>query len=282
MALYRRRKRAPGNFRRFLAANKKQIGILMLIVAVIVVAALTTRQMAAQKDLAASFLKTNDTIRIGIRVGVPGFGELDENGEIVGFDRDYIDVLLSRLVGSEPKIYEYVPLTGQDAGAAIKYGRTDISLGQLGPGMLQTTGFTLTNPYFTDRVVAVVPESSQIASIRELTGGIGLLQTAVPSSKASAELEELGIAAELVSYSDYESALTDLDYGRIGAVLMPYETTRQFSREDYRILTEELFTVDYCILLPSGQAALADEMNAVIAQMSENGTIANLRNKWNV
>lgn len=268
--------------RQFLRANFKQVGIVIVILAAIVLAAVAVRQMTTRKSYAASFLNTEDVISIGIRVGVPGFGEIDGDGEIVGFDRDYIDLVLDRLIGGEPKIFEYVPLTSQDAGAAIKYGAADISLGQLTPGMLQTTGFVLTDPYFTDRVVALVPETAQATSIRELPQGVGLLQTAIPISTAEERLAEIGMDTELISYSDYESALADLDYGRLGAILMPYETARQFTRDGYRILTEELFPIDYCILLPTGQEAVAAEMNAAIAQLAENGTTSTLRNKWNV
>lgn len=279
---YRRRNKAPGNLRRFLRSNRKQLGIAAVILAVVVLVALLARHVSVQQNYEASFLVTSDTIKIGIRVGVPGFGEIDENGEIVGFDRDYIGLVLERLLGSEPKIYEYVPLTSQDAGAAIKYDMAQICLGQLSSGLLQTNGFTMTDPYFTDRVVAVVPETSQIASIRELSSGVGLLQTAVSLSYAREQLEDIGISADLVSYADYESALSDLDHGRIGAVLMPYETARQFTWDGYRILSEELFPIGYRILLPTGQAAVAAEMNAAIAQLSANGTTSALRTKWNV
>lgn len=279
---YRRRSRTSSNPLHFARPSKKQLAVAALIVAAVAVAVVLMRYVSTQKNYDASFLVANDTIRVGIRVGVPGFGEMDENGEIVGFDRDYIDLVLDRLIGSDPKIFEYVPLTSQDAGAAIKYGVADICLGQLSSGLLQTNGFTLTQPYFTDRVVAVVPETSQIASIRELADGVGYLQTAIAASTAREQLEEIGMPTELISYADYESALSDLDHSRIGAVLMPYETARQFTRQGYRILTEELFTLGYGILLPSGQAAVAAEMSAAIAALSENGTTGVLRTKWDV
>lgn len=263
-------------------ANKKQLAAAALLAVAVVSVVMLARYVSAQQNYDASFLVANDTVRVGIRVGVPGFGEISEDGEIVGFDRDYIDLVLDRLIGADPKIYEYVPLTSQDAGAAIKYDVADICLGQLSAGLPQTNGFTLTQPYFTDRVVAVVPGDSQVVSIRELAGGVGFLQTAIAASTASERLEEIGMPTELVSYSDYQSALSDLDHSRIGAVLMPYETARQFTREGYRILTEELFTIGYGILLPSGQAAVAAEMNAAIAALSENGTTGVLRTKWDV
>ncbi|MBD5559515.1 MAG: transporter substrate-binding domain-containing protein [Clostridia bacterium] len=280
--MYRRRNKLFSNLRRFVSANRKGLLITVLIVAAAAAVLFSMRHMAARNDYASSFLNTKDAITIGIRTDVPGFGEVDENGEIIGFDRDLIDLILGRLIGSEEKIYSYVPLTSQNAGAALKYGVADICLGQLTSGMLQTNGFTLTDPYFRDRVVAVVPDNSQIVSIREVPGSIGLLTTAVPAETARTELEAIDMPTDLTSYSDYESALTDLTYGRISTVLMPYETARQFTRDGYRILPEELFSIGYGILLPTGQDAVAAQFNAAIAQLQENGTIGALRTKWNV
>lgn len=279
---YRRHSRTLQAFRRFIQANKKQLAVLAAVLAVIIGAAAVISYITTQQKYENSFLVTNDVIRIGIRVGVPGFGEETEDGEIAGFDRDYMDAVLARMLGDEPKIYEYVPLTSQDAGAAVKYGAADICLGQLSSGLLQTTGFTLTNPYFTDRVVALVAPSSQLASLREISQEVGILHTALSADTVKDQLEELGYTTDLVNYADYESALTDLTYGRIPAVLMPYETARQFTQDGYRILTEELFPVSYRILLPSGQTAVAQEMNAVISQLAEDGTTEALRRKWNI
>lgn len=279
---YRRHSRTLQAFRRFIQANKKQLAVLTAVLAVIIGAAAVISYITTQQKYENSFLVTNDVIRIGIRVGVPGFGEETEDGEIAGFDRDYMDAVLARMLGDEPKIYEYVPLTSQDAGAAVKYGAADICLGQLSSGLLQTTGFTLTNPYFTDRVVALVAPSSQLASLREISQEVGILHTALSADTVKDQLEELGYTTDLVNYADYESALTDLTYGRIPAVLMPYETARQFTQDGYRILTEELFPVSYRILLPSGQTAVAQEMNAVISQLAEDGTTEALRRKWNI
>lgn len=282
MPLYRKHKKAAGPVRSFIRANKKQLGILALIAAAALLIVFLSMQMAAQQKYESSFLVTNDTIKIGIRVGAPGFGEINENGEIVGFDRDYIDAVLKELVGDSPKIYEYVPLTSQDAGAAIKYDEAQICLGQLSTGLLQTTGFTLTDPYYMDRVVAVVKDDSPLTTIRSLAGGLGLLQTSLSATVTTEQLEKIGIDVPLTAYSDYESALTDLAYGRIQAVLMPYETARQFTSDGFRILTEELFQIGYRILLPSAQQAVAREMNTVISRLAENGTTGVLRTEWNV
>lgn len=282
MPLFRRRKSVPGPVKSFVRANKKQLGILAAIAVTIIVIIVLAMRMSAQQKYESSFLVTEDAIRIGIRVGDPGFGEISEDGEITGFDRDYIDAILAELLGDEPKIYEYVPLTSQDAGAAVKYGEAQICLGQLSEGLLQTTGFTLTDPYYRDRVVAVVKDDSQLSSIRSLSGGLGLLETSLSSSLTEERLADLGVDVPLTAYSDYESALTDLSYGRIQAVLMPYQTARQFTGDGFRILTEELFQVGYRILLPTDQQAVAREMNAVIAELADSGVTDALRAKWNV
>lgn len=252
-----------------------------MVLAVVVVCAAVVPQISARQKYEESFIATQDVLRIGVRTAVEGFGDIDENGSITGFDRAVVEEVLRRLV-EEPKIYEYVPLTSQNAGASLKYGRADIAVGQLVEGTTQTNGFTLTDPYYTDRVVALVPDSSRISSITELETGIGYLATALSGTQVSDELDALNVDVPLTVYSDYESALTDLSHSRINAVLMPYTTARRMQPLGYRVLAEPLYDIDYRIMLPTDAGAVAQRMNRVLSDMLEDGTISALRAQWDV
>lgn len=265
----------------FVRRHKLQCVIAGIVLAVVVMCAAIVPQVSAKQKYEESFISANDAIRIGVRTGVDGFGVIDENGNITGFDRAVVEEVLRRLV-DDAKIYEYIPLTSQNAGASLKYGRAQIAVGQLSEGTTQTNGFELTRPYYTDRVVALVPDSSRIDSIRELENSIGYLATALSGGEVEDELNALGVDIPLTVYSDYESALTDLTHGRINAVLMPYTTARRLQPLGYRVLAEPLYDIDYRIMLPTGASAVAQRMNRVLAEMLEDGTITAMRAQWNV
>ena len=139
----------------FIKRNKKPLLITILIIAAVIACAVLFTNLATRQGFDTSFLMTRDVVRIGLRTDIEGFGGKDENGNLIGFDRDYIDAVLKDLLGNQEKMYEYYPITSQDAGGAIKYGNIDIALGLLttGENVSKTKGFTLTEPYYTDDVV---------------------------------------------------------------------------------------------------------------------------------
>lgn len=265
----------------FVRRHKVQCTIAAVVLAVVALITVAAMQISSRQKYEESFISVDDTIRIGIRTGVEGFGFIDENNTIAGFDRDVVEEVLRRLV-EDPKIYEYIPLTSQNAGAAIKYGRVQIAAGQLADRTTQTSGFQLTIPYYTDRVVAVVPDTSRLDSITDLESGIGFLATSLSEAEASEKLENMGVDIPLTVYSDYESALTDLSHSRINTVLMPYSAARSLQQQGYRILAEPVYDINYSIMLPTGAEAVAKRMNRVLRDMLEDGTIAAIRARWNV
>lgn len=265
----------------FARRYRTQCAIGVAILTVVAIVWVGAANAASRRNYEESFIAVDDTISVGIRVNSPGYGEIDENGQITGFDREYVDVLLSRLI-NEPKIYEYVPLTSQDAGAAIKYGNADICLGQLSSGRTQTSGFALSDAYCADHVVALVSPNSQLASVSDLESGLGVLATSLSVDETEDELAKQGITIPLTQYSDYESALTDLTHSRINAVIMPYSVARRLEPSGYRIIAEPLFDVSYRIMLSSNQKTVLSQINRIIQEMEEDGTGPALRAKWNV
>ena len=111
---------------------------------------------------------------------------------------------------------------------------------------------------------------------------IGVINTAMSVDDLKQYLEDEKLNFEVERYADYESAMLDLEAGRIPAVIMPRAISRQFQDAGYRILAEPLYTVGYCIMLPTGQSAVETEMNKTIEKLKENGTTLALEEKWGI
>ncbi|MEA5003109.1 MAG: transporter substrate-binding domain-containing protein [Christensenella sp.] len=276
----RPKKRTGSSFK----INKKLLITICIAVAAVLVCIAVIGGIAVQKGFEASTLRTSDTIRVGIRTDVEGFGSLDENGNIVGFDRDYIDAILKELIGDQQKVYEYYALSSQDAAGAIKYDNVDIALGLLTSDTDKTKGFPLTVPYYTDSVVAVTTADSRLEKLSNMEGGkIGILSNAIASADFAEYIEQKKMdynTKDILRYADYESIRMDLDAGRVNAVVMPQAIAKQFVKEGYRMLAEPLYSVGYSILLPIGQDAVVAEMNRVIETFDKDGTTQTLVNKW--
>lgn len=264
--------------------NKKWLLTIGAAAVAVIVCIAVILNVATKKGFESSLLMTSDTIRIGIRTDVEEFGGIDEEGRITGFDREYIDAVLKELVGEKQKVYEYYALSSQDAAGSIKYDRIDIALGLLVRETDKTNGFQLTEPYYTDKVVAITTADSRLEKLSNLEGGkIGILSNAIPSGDLADYVEEKGMnynTKDILRYTDYESIRIDLDAGRVNAVVMPEAIAKQFVQEGYRKLAEPLYSVGYTIMMPTGQDAMATEMNRVIEQFEKDGTAQSLRDKW--
>lgn len=263
--------------------NKKPF----IILTVIIIAALIVISIAVsavnRRNYDSSFLVTGDSIKIGIRTGVDGFGQVDESGNITGFDKDLIDEILRRMLNGQQKIIEYVPITSQNAGSSIKYGITNICLGLLTEDTDRTNGFRLTEPYYYDHVVAVVNGNSRLESLSNLEGGkLGVFSAAISQDELESYLSKNRLEFDILRYSDFESAMSDIENNRVNAVVLPYVLARRFETAGYRILAQPLYEIGYSVMLPTGQGAFTSEMNKVIEEMKNDGTIDALLKKWNL
>ncbi len=263
--------------------RKKRLIIIAAIAVLAVVVIMLLAGAAQQRGFKASFLVTDDSIKIGLRTDVEKFAVMDETGNITGFDRDYIDEALRRLLPSQEKLIEYVPITSQDAGANIKYGGSNINLGLIVDGTEKVKGFRISDPYYMDNVVAVVQGTSRLDKISNIEGGkLGVFTAGLPDKSMDQYLSKNNLKFDVLRYSDYESAITDIEHNRVNAIIMPYAMARQFENAGFRVLAEPLFEVGYSIMLPTGQSAFCSELNKVIADMERDGTAAALRNKWGI
>lgn len=292
MKKYSKDSRRMGAAECFFKTNKKGLIVVGVVAAVVIAVAIIVSNLATKQGFDSSFLVTRDTVKVGLRTDVQGFGEVDADGKLTGFDREYIDAILKELLGDREKMYEYYPLTSQDAAGEIKYGTIDIALGLLSDGTDKTKGFTLTKPYYTDDVVLVMQADSRVQSVEELAvpknsvgedeakPSIGLMITAVPSGDFIKNIEDMGLDLGVVRYSDYESAMLDLDAGRIPAIAMPRAVSKPFEAAGYRIVAQPVYEVGYSIMLPTGQDAVQTEFNRVIEKFDADGTTKGLLEKW--
>ncbi len=261
--------------------NKKQFIVLFSIVGIIILGIVLLYQFSLKQEFDNSFLVTGDTIKIGLRTDVKGFGEQDGEGNLVGFDRDFIDEALKRMLPDKEKLIEYSPITSQNAGSNIKYGITNMNLGLIVDGTKKVASFRISKPYYTDHVVAVVQGSSRLDRLTNIDGGqLGIFSADIPEKDIEAYLKKNDLNEKFLRYFDYESAMTDIEQNRVNAIIMPYAIARQFEAAGFRILAEPLFEIGYSVMLPTGQVGFVSELNHIIDEMERDGTLAALRAKW--
>lgn len=258
--------------------DRAQLIKLLVIAGAIVAAVLVIAGLVARGNIESSFLAEAETVRVGIRTDVAGFGQVNEAGEIGGFDADIAREAVSRVLKTEKPV-EFVPLTSEEAGAGIKYKKVDIAIGFLAPGTDRVEGFTLTDPYYTDDICAAVADPS-ITSPSALNGKtVGILNSMIPLAAANDYLDRLKITADITRYYGIDEAAVDLDAGKINAFLAPEAILKQYL-PSYRQISEPVAEIGYGILIPSSQSVVQGSLNDAIHAMKRDGTIEKLAQKW--
>lgn len=261
-----------------LKIDKTQWIKLLIVAGAILAAVLVIAGLIARGNIESSFLARAETVRIGIRTDITGYGQVNEAGEIEGFDADVAREAVDRVLKTDKPV-EFVPLSSEEAGASIKYGKAEIAIGLLTPGTDRVAGFALTDPYFMDNIYAAV-EDPFLSGLSALDGkNVGILNSMIPLATANAYMDRLGISANIVRYYGLDEAIFDLNNKKIDAFLAPGAILDQYM-PDFSRIGEPVAQTGYGILLPSSQSVVQSALNDAIRAMKRDGTIDELARKW--
>ena len=257
----------------------KNIIIFAAIIVAVIVAVNVGSYLISTRNISRSYLSDSDTVRIGLRTDISPFGMKDAGGEITGFDKDIIDDVLNEVLTSE-KTYEYVELRTEDSCSSMKYDSTEVGIGFLVQGSDRVEGWTISDPYYYDNVVAVVKKDGNVRGLSDLDGKqVGILNSMITVKTADDFFKDKNMDCEVLRYYDYESARIDIESGKVAAVLVPKAFVDTYFAEQ-GALSDEFFTVGYCIVMPTNQSAVCAEVNKAINMLKNDGTIEQLCSKW--
>ena len=150
--------------------------------------------------------------------------------------------------------------------------------------------YTWSKPYIDNSQVVVVKKDSNITSIDGLSGVIMDVQA---DSSALAALQgddatDVGkqIASsvgQLVQVSNYNTAFMDLESGAVDAVAIDIGVAQfqiEGKEDQYQILDETISSEQYAVGFFLGNTALRDEVQSTLSEMVEDGTFAEISNKY--
>lgn len=221
------------------------------------------------------------TLIVGFDAEYPPYGYMDENGEYTGFDLE----LAEKVCELEGWELEKKPINWDSKDMELNSGSIDCIW----------NGFTMTGredeytwsvPYVDNSQVIATKDNSGIAGLADLAGKVVGVQA---GSSALALLEDEEGQKELADtfgtlqqFSDYNSAFAELQAGSIEAIAMDIGVAQYQikSREGFVILDETLSAEKYAIGFKKGNEELRDIVNADLMTLLENGTFAELAEKY--
>ena len=224
--------------------------------------------------------KLPDKIVIGLDDNFPPMGFHDENGELVGFDID-----LAKEAGKRLGIpVEFKPIDWDSKEAALMSKQVDLLWNGLTITQDRAKQISYSKPYLNNAQILVVRSDSPISDRAGLAGKIVGTQEGSSSIDALEKQAEFkNSLQEVKRYGDFVAAFMDLELGRIDGILVDSVVGRYYMSKkpgQYKVVDDKMGDEQYGIGMRQDDKLLQDKINETLKQMSEDGTMAKISQKW--
>ena len=224
------------------------------------------------------------TFVVGFDAEYPPYGYMDDNGEYTGFDLE----LAQAVCDMEGWELTKTPIDWDSKDMELNSGSIDcIWNGFTING--REDDYTWSDPYCDNSQVIVVAEDSGINTLADLAGkNVGVQTASAALSVLSDEEQQKALAdtfGSLQQFSDYNSAFSELLAGSLDAIAIDIGVANyQISSrgEGYVILSETLNSEQYGVGFKLGNESLRDIVNADLKKLAEDGTVAELAEKYDI
>ena len=219
------------------------------------------------------------TLTVGFDQSYPPYGYVGDDGEFTGFDLD----LAAEVAKRNGWDLELEPIDWDAKDTLLNSGAITCIW----------NGFTMENreddytfsaPYMLNKQVVVVRADSGIDSLEDLTGKTVLTQvdSAAEAVFNGDKADLTATFASLDTISDYNTAFMQLESGAVDAVACDLSIAQyQLAGKDiYVQLDEELSKENYAVGFKKGDQALADAVTATLKDMTDDGFIEQLCEKY--
>ena len=224
----------------------------------------------------------DETLIVGFDASFPPYGYKDDDGEYVGFDLELAQEVCDR---NDWKLVKQ-PVDWDAKDMEIDSGTIDcIWNGFTMNG--REDEYTWSDPYIDNKQVMVVATDSGINSFDDLSGK--LVETQADSSALAAlQGDQKNLAdtfGSLTEIAEYNTAFMDLESGACDAIAMDigvayYQINSRKNPDDYKVLDEEISSEQYAVGFKLGNEELRDKVQATLAEMAEDGTVAKIAEKY--
>lgn len=220
---------------------------------------------------------SQETFRVGAYPANPPWQNRQEDGSFVGFEVDIANEIAERLdMTAEISGYDFRALF-----VATASGRVDAVISSLTITDERLEAQSFTQPYVEGALGIGIKSGSQVNSIESLRDlRLGTIATSFPETWIKEREAEIGYAS-LNSYDSVSNMLTDLMAGRVDAVVNDAVGLRYaFTQMQGLEVSHEINTGEQFAMMMQKDSPLLDDVNNAISAMKEDGTMAELYEKW--
>ncbi len=222
-----------------------------------------------------------NVLRVGTKIDVPGFGfQNPETGNIEGMEVDIARELAKRIKGS-PDALRVTGVNVTTRGAMLDNGTLDATLATFTITEERKKSYNFSRPYYTDHIGVLVKKSSGIDDLEGLNGKtVGVALSATTRDKLTAAGDELGIHMNFAEYSTYPEIKIALVAGRVDAFSVDSSILKGYLDDSTKLLDTHFAPQEYGVATKKSNVELAGQVDAAIAAMWEDGTLAAIQQRW--
>lgn len=224
--------------------------------------------------------KLPDKIVIGLDDNFPPMGFRDDNGELIGFDID-----LAKEAGKRLGIpVEFKPIDWDSKEAALKSKQVDMLWNGLTITEDRGKQIAFSKPYLNNAQILVVRADSPITDRAGLAGKIIGTQEGSSSVEAlDKQVDFKNSLQDVKKYGDFVAAFMDLEVGRTDGLLVDSVVGRYYMSKKpgkFKVIDDKMGDEQYGIGMRKEDTLLQEKLNGVLKDMSEDGTMTKLSQKW--
>ena len=215
---------------------------------------------------------------LGLDVGFPPMGFIDESSEIVGFDIDMAQEVCNRLGVSLVKL----GINWDTKEDTLSNGTIDCIWNGMSVTPARAESMNLSEPYMKNEMIFVVSGSSDAKGMRDLKGRTVGVQSG-STAEELLEASELYADVTAVLFETNQELLQELKQGGVDVALVDSVAAYYFifsSDEPFFILPDSLGEEEYAIGFRKGDQALRDKIQEIIGEMKADGTLGQISKKW--
>lgn len=232
------------------------------------------------QDKKAAEQKLPDKVVIGLDDNFPPMGFRDESGQLIGFDIDLAKEAGKRL-GVE---VEFKPIDWDSKEAALQSKQVDLLWNGLTITEDRAKKIGFSKPYCKNAQLLVVRADSPIADRAGLAGKVIGTQEGSSSIDALEKNKEFeNSLQEVKKYGDFVAAFMDLEVGRTDGILVDSVVGRYYMAKKegkFKVIDDKMGDEQFGVGMRKDAKLLQDKLNDVLKQMTEDGTMKKLSEKW--
>lgn len=267
--------------------KKKLIALAMASVMVLGMAALTGcgnkdgGNDAAGEDASGDATETEKLI-IGLDDAFAPMGFRDEAGNLIGFDIDLANAVGEKL-GME---VEFKPINWKAKELELKAGTVNCLWNGLSATPERIESMAMSDKYLNNKIVLMALKDSGI----DVKSGEELSDLKIGTQADSSALEMLmadeayeSFKANITEYEDYTAAIADMKTGRVDVIAVDQvlgEYTNNNLGGEMTECTYNLGDDFYAIGFAKDNTELRDKVNEALRELVEDGTAAEISEKW--